>query len=565
MAELPVYQRRSSLVSRIPEIDFTRAAQAQAVGFQSMSDALDRLSSFAFQRAEAKAQQAGIEYRYEHPVTADQIKDALASGRDVSEIVGDDWTVFGRASRATAVAQLKTDLEIKTQQELVNLDAMVDAGVLVDPGEFNTRVEGMIDGYADVLASLDPEKAIQYRAAAASSANSVYKGLLERRYKMANSGNVARFNSFIEDAPRLFESTVKNSAGGVTPDGTPEMDVQIAMIARQINDAAVATGDPSIVGRTPALIQKMVYEARVSVLVANGIEGGKVPSRNANWGRYQSIWDGLTERERADVMQRWRAEDSAQHQASERARIQQDRSISQAVDAAIYQARYGTPEEQAAARAQLNRLGELGHVSSEQIRNINEPTERVTVGDYKNIDEIRADIRNGGILTQGDLTERMDLFGIPASRRDALRQMLEDEKKEDKKALTQVAENMQTKPNKAETARIVDAVTRIVDKHNEENPEQPWAYNDQRAIDLFKKGRDERERQQDLSNAIRNARGNERASRYLEKIDLENITAVKDALDNLNKTVPGSFWNGRDAERNSVEQQLNAILSILER
>ena len=159
----------------------------------------------------------------------------------------------------------------------------------------------------------------------------------------------------------------------------------------------------------------------------------------------------------------------------------------------------------------------------------------------------------------------MDLFGIPASRRDALRQMLEDEKKEDKKALTQVAENMQTKPNKAETARIVDAVTRIVDKHNEENPEQPWAYNDQRAIDLFKKGRDERERQQDLSNAIRNARGNERASRYLEKIDLENITAVKDALDNLNKTVPGSFWNGRDAERNSVEQQLNAILSILER
>ena len=565
MAELPVYQRRSSLVSRIPEIDFTRAAQAQAVGFQSMSDALDRLSSFAFQRAEAKAQQAGIEYRYEHPVTADQIKDALASGRDVSEIVGDDWTVFGRASRATAVAQLKTDLEIKTQQELANLDAMVDAGVLVDPGDFNTRVEGMIDGYADVLASLDPEKAIQYRAAAASSANSVYKGLLERRYKMANSGNVALFNSAIEDAPRLIESIVKNSAGGVTSDGTPEMDVQIAMIARQFTDAAVATGDPSIVGKSPALFQRMVSEAKASVLVANGIEGGKVPSRNAKWGRYQSIWDGLTEVERADVMQRWRTEDSAQYQASERARTQQDRSVSRAVDAAIYQARHGTPEQQAAAREQLNLLGAQGRVSPEQIRNINEPTERITVGDNENIDQIRASIRNGQIFKEEDLTERMDLLGIPASRRDALRQMLEDEKKEDKKALTQVAKNMQAKPKDAETARIVDSVTRIVDEHNDKNPERPWAYNDQRAIDMFKKDRDERERKNDLSNAIRDVRGDERISGYLKNIDLEDIAAVKNALAKLDEIVPGGFWNGRDAERNSVKQQLNAILGILER
>jgi hypothetical protein len=117
MAEkLPRYRPLGVSIASVPAIDFA-GAKMKARGFDQTAAALDKISSFAFKKAGEYKVEEAQKFRYDNPVTAEQLQTAISSGRDIDEIIGDNYTIFGRASRATVGAeQAEVRKQIRTER-----------------------------------------------------------------------------------------------------------------------------------------------------------------------------------------------------------------------------------------------------------------------------------------------------------------------------------------------------------------------------------------------------------------------------------------------------------------
>ena len=106
MAELPRYRPLGLAIPSVPTVDFTMAGRARARAGDAVAKGLDAMGDYVYKRQVAQTKREAAKYSFENPVTAEQIQDAIAQGRDLEEIVGDPDTVFGSITTATAAQQL---------------------------------------------------------------------------------------------------------------------------------------------------------------------------------------------------------------------------------------------------------------------------------------------------------------------------------------------------------------------------------------------------------------------------------------------------------------------------
>lgn len=180
MAERTPYQRQLQGI-RIPTIDFA-AEREQVRKYQEQSQALERMSAFFLNKANAIAKIEGAEYGPEQAPDITQLSDAFAMPdsdankedaiteskkaiKDQLKGIGDNWSTFGVAAKDAAQVTTYNDLAYAAKVAIGDIKLKADLNPALYPPEFvKTQYESIVTGYASVFDEINPAFARKFRA-----------------------------------------------------------------------------------------------------------------------------------------------------------------------------------------------------------------------------------------------------------------------------------------------------------------------------------------------------------------------------------------------------------------
>jgi hypothetical protein len=236
MATLPLYQPTGFLPADIPRLDRADFKESQAQ-LTTITSALDRVSQFAFKKAEEQAEREGLQYGAENQPGADQVMEALKGGQSPQEMFAQPGTTFGNAARKVQAAQLRNELEVKVRNEFSRLSGMIEAGSF-NLKDVQTEIKAITDGYGRAISSISPEEGLRFRASAGSAGAPVYAKAADRAYKIYGEGVKANADDLISQTPTIIADLIR-----VEKD--PVLLAERILVERQrVFDIAAQTNDP---------------------------------------------------------------------------------------------------------------------------------------------------------------------------------------------------------------------------------------------------------------------------------------------------------------------------------
>jgi hypothetical protein len=310
---LPRYRPLGARIESLPGVSFTTAGAAQARASNQIADSLNKITKFAIEVGTPYIAAEAEKYRIENPVTKDQVEEALTGQRDINEIVGDRYTVWGRASRAAAAVQLRTELENEINIKVSEYNAKIEGGVIVDPDSMITELEGIIKGHEGVIAQIDVEQALGYRAAATTFASTAYKSALTAEYKLRQATRQSAAELTLGRLPTDLYTIYSSEAGAeiIDSDGIAilEADAAAAALAKTINNMAIATGDPDFIKTAVKSLTDEIVVAKqqaitdhVSSVDFAATHADRVARMRAgDYGRHTKLFNTLTREQQSVV------------------------------------------------------------------------------------------------------------------------------------------------------------------------------------------------------------------------------------------------------------------------
>jgi hypothetical protein len=236
MATLPLYQPTGFLPADIPRLDRADVKET-AAQLTTITSALDRVSQFAFKKAEEQAEREGLQYGAENQPSAEQVMAAMEGGRSPQELFAEPGTTFGNAARKVQAGQLRNELEVKVRNEFSRLSGMVDAGSF-NLKDVQTQIKAITDGYGRAISSISPEEGLKFRASAGSAGAPVYAKAADRAYKIYGEGVKANADDLISQTPTILADLMR-----VETD--PVLLAERVLVERQrVFDVAAQTNDP---------------------------------------------------------------------------------------------------------------------------------------------------------------------------------------------------------------------------------------------------------------------------------------------------------------------------------
>lgn len=266
---LPRYRPLGVSLAPAPRIDYAGAGAAEARGYQQMSQALDRISAYAFEEAGERAAREGEEFGYKLGENPEQIKAALEAGTSIDDIVGDPDTVFGSASRAAVGVQVKTALESEVRSRLSQLTAAIDGGDVIDPTVVENEIDAITEGHASMLSQIGGKYAREYRATVGVLAAPVYKAALEQSYKLRNAAVSAQFRSDLEKTKPIMDGIYNDDQGAtITVGGETVLssDATFDVFSKSLLEEAISTKNVANVTAAQDFLKNMRENAKVNAL-----------------------------------------------------------------------------------------------------------------------------------------------------------------------------------------------------------------------------------------------------------------------------------------------------------
>jgi hypothetical protein len=147
---------------KIPDVEFAAEKQA-ARNYSKISSDLDRMSQFFMSQAGEMAKIEGAEYGAANAPTEQQIKDAYRDGEPI-ELVGDNYSVYGRSARGAALNAATDEIEFLAKKKM--MEYLVDAEKQDLP--YDTvidELETISAGFSATLDAESPGNAKKLRAA----------------------------------------------------------------------------------------------------------------------------------------------------------------------------------------------------------------------------------------------------------------------------------------------------------------------------------------------------------------------------------------------------------------
>jgi len=215
MADLPLLQSGRVEAAGIPgavlptvsapQVDYVglRAGAAKA---QTVSQTLDRLSSQLFGIAKTAANEAGLQYAADNPLTDEQIK-AAKEGNPGPLQLGGTFNVFDQAVRKARSFELSSTFEMEARSQMTTMLTAVELGKATTE-QVQNKLTTMMDGFSRSLSQVDPEASLKFRASSATMGNTVLAKAAEFEMKREKSNRLAKFDADFDNSTRLLEAAV---------------------------------------------------------------------------------------------------------------------------------------------------------------------------------------------------------------------------------------------------------------------------------------------------------------------------------------------------------------------
>ena len=221
----------------------TIGMQEAARTSQTLAQAMDRMSNFAFKQAGIQAEIQGREYGALNAPTQQQLEDAIAAGDDVQTLVpGDDNTIFGRAAKGSALDSISTAMELDARKSIADMQAQFENGAITFD-ELETNLQALVQTQTEMMRKISPLAAQKFSASVGVVSNSAYLSAAKTEAKNNKADFEITVRQSMDTIVRDVETLVK-AGPVVAADGTVvtvEQRVQtlrdgLAAAAQEIND-----------------------------------------------------------------------------------------------------------------------------------------------------------------------------------------------------------------------------------------------------------------------------------------------------------------------------------------
>jgi len=173
--------RRSLLGTTGPRLEYSNIEEGIRSSRQ-MQDRVSQLSQFAFRDLTSAAAREGQEFAVQNQVSLKQIADSLKKGEDVKKLFAEPGTVFGDAARVMQADLFRQDLTQNLTKRITEASIAIDSGMFeMDADEFANVIQAEIDGAYGVLADVDPQQALKFKATGTTLSNTVYEKVLKKQ------------------------------------------------------------------------------------------------------------------------------------------------------------------------------------------------------------------------------------------------------------------------------------------------------------------------------------------------------------------------------------------------
>lgn len=332
MATLPRYQNMGVQYADLPRLS-TAGLEQSAKAYDVMGNMLDRMASFAFDRAVTQTQKDAIKYAIENPMTKEQVDTALQTDDGVNlpgagRIFQDTW-------QQTQAQLLGTELQLEGQRKLSSVATMIESGAPVNLQAIQSEINDMIDGYSSTVMALDPDQALKLRASLSTAGNALYQKAATQAIKQQQLEYKARFEQAIPEVQPVIEALI-SKAGTIDPETGKPIDVEgLIEIQRQPFMASIRlTGETKYIDG----FNKMVQEAKMGALTGYMIDRTVTPDASTavnkinagDFGNLSGVYAGMSQEDKDKVRKNVLESFSAEYQANNQARLAKEAENKQA-------------------------------------------------------------------------------------------------------------------------------------------------------------------------------------------------------------------------------------------
>jgi len=267
---------------------------------------MDRVSQFAFNRAEQVAKIEGQRYGALNAPSMKQLQDATASGKDVESLVpGDTSTVFGSAARSSALDAMALRFESEARQEITSLQSQFE-NQEIDLETFGSSLTSLVDQQTDVLAEVDPLAAEKFSAAVGVTSNSAYlsaaKTQAKRNKRSQEIEAIGAVDQLIAEMPSIVGAgpTVDENGETIT------VDQKLEFYRDEILSVARLLDSPEFAESKLDELNKAATDAKISVVLDASMENPALALRvGSGDGKFddteaQAAYDSLSSDEQRE-------------------------------------------------------------------------------------------------------------------------------------------------------------------------------------------------------------------------------------------------------------------------
>jgi hypothetical protein len=289
MATLPLYQPTGLLPADIPRLDRADVKESQAQ-LTTITSALDRVSQFAFKKAEEQAEREGLQYGAENQPSADQVMAAMEAGKSPQELFAQPGTTFGNAARKVQAGQLRNELEVKARNEFSRLSGMVESGSF-NLKEVQTQIKAITDGYGRAISSISPEEGLRFRASAGSAGAPVYAKAADRAYKIYGEQLEVNAKDLIAQSPVIMSNILEVEQDPVKLKGRIMVERErVIDILKQRNDPEFFSAQMKVFNQQ---LTSVVVNQMLKPEFSRNVSDGYNKLESGNVGKLSELYKGL--------------------------------------------------------------------------------------------------------------------------------------------------------------------------------------------------------------------------------------------------------------------------------
>jgi hypothetical protein len=289
MATLPLYQPTGYLPADIPRLDRADVKESQAQ-LTTITSALDRVSQFAFKKAEEQAEREGLQYGAENQPSAEQVMAAMEAGKSPQELFAQPGTTFGNAARKVQAGQLRNELEVKVRNEFSRLSGMVESGAF-NLKDVQTQIKAITDGYGRAISSVSPEEGLRFRASAGSAGAPVYAKAADRAYKIYGEQLEVNAKDLIAQSPVIMSNILEVEQDPVKLKGRIMVERErVIDILKQRNDPEFFSAQMKVFNQQ---LTSVVVNQMLKPEFSRNVSDGYNKLESGNVGKLSELYKGL--------------------------------------------------------------------------------------------------------------------------------------------------------------------------------------------------------------------------------------------------------------------------------